>query len=443
MRSSLGVVLPLALVMTGVCLNGGAVGDDVKNGEGKQREAYVTLLYGDYLLPVRVLGHSLKLSGTQREMIVLCTQEVSMETRKILEGDGWTVKQTKSIPCPYTNHQRLYSKVFTKLLIWTLTEYHRIVFMDSDTLVYANIDELFNCGKFCAAYRHSDLFNSGVLVVKPDLLEFRKLTNKMNVYPSYDNADQGFLNYYYQSLVFAPMFNASNHHQQEEPMRLPAAYNADVGQYYVYTSRFFPLTRFKVLHHTLGPVKPWKWWAYPLFDLNWRWTEVRDSLQPSPDSPVRLILVAALNLLLFIVLRGLTKLNIQQPVKLKIKGYRLSITAATLIVLSYVLGFIAIPDSMHPHFAIPAFCLWTLFFLQLFCFCVCVVTRPVHNCECNTFRCTWVIGILPLLPLVVPLFISAFFTRVCVFFSLIALSFICSCVIFTISLDKAPVRFYL
>ena len=350
-----------------------AIQHEEKQRKSSKEEAYATLLYGDYLLSVRVLGQSLKRSGTQREMVVLCTEEVSKKSRKILEDDGWTVKSISALSSPYKNYAKQYSKVFTKLLIWTLTDYRRIVFMDSDTLVYANIDELFNCGKFCAAYRHSDLFNSGVLVVKPDLQEYRNLINKIGIYPSYDNTDQGFLNYYYRSLVFAPMFNASNPHSQELPMRLPTAYNADVGQYYVYTSRFFPLSSYKVLHHTLGPVKPWKWWAYPIFDLNWHWVEVRDDLQPSPDSPIGLVLVAALNLIPLLVTRRLKHINTQLPcsrlsMMTRNKVLCLSVAVFFLLALSYVLGFAATPDSMHPYFAIPAFCLWSLFFIQLFCF---------------------------------------------------------------------------
>lgn len=395
----------------------------------------MTLLYGEYLLPVRVLGLSLRLSGTQREMIVLCTEEVSTESRKILNDDGWTVKPIKAIPSPYPNHAKQYSKVFTKLMVWTLTEYRRVVFMDSDTLVYANIDELFHCGKFCAAYRHSDLFNSGVLVVKPDLLEYHNLISKIGIYPSYDNGEQGFLNYYHKSLVFAPMFNVSNTHNQEEPMRLPAAYNADVAQYYGYTSRFFPFTRFKVLHHTLGPVKPWRWWAYPIFDLNWYWVDLRNNLQPSPDSPMGLILAAVVNFLLLVSMRGLKYLNFQ-PIVLKIRRFHLSIIAASILVLSYVLGFIAVPDSMHPCYAIPTFCLWTLFFLQLFCFFLRTVTVSSQTCRFASCKCTFLIGMLPLAPLVVPLFISAFFTRVCVFLTLIALCVICSHIIFIRSLNN-------
>ena len=405
------------------------------HSQDRKAEAYVTLLYGDYLLSVRVLGQSLKRSGTQREMVVLCTEEVSKKSRKILEDDGWTVKSISALSSPYKNYAKQYSKVFTKLLIWTLTDYRRIVFMDSDTLVYANIDELFNCGKFCAAYRHSDLFNSGVLVVKPDLQEYRNLTSKIGVYPSYDNADQGFLNYYYQSLVFAPMFNASNPCSQELPMRLPAAYNADVGQYYVYTSRFFPLSSYKVLHHTLGPVKPWKWWAYPIFDLNWHWVEVRDDLQPSPDSPIGLVLAATLNLLFLATLIILRLYNVEKPTGLGVlKSENLVYKVMSMLILpvSCIVGFYAVPDSMHPRYAIPTFCLWTIFFVRLFLFCLTsflakTIPLLVHECAVSNF--IPLICVVLFIPLALPLYITSFSVRVSAFLTLTLISFCCCQVI--------------
>ena len=438
------IVIVLTRVLSGelISLKPQHTANEAGRGEKNKGEAFVTLLYGDNVLPVRVLGFSLKQSGTQHEMIVLCTEEVTMQSRRILENDGWIVKPIETIASPYTNSPKKYNKVFSKFVIWTLTEYRRIVFLDSDTLVYDNIDELFHCGKFCAAYRHSDLFNSGVLVIKPDLQEYRNLVSKIGIYPSYDNADQGFLNYYYRRLTFALMFNASNPHYQEEPMRLPAIYNADVGQYYVWTSRFFPLEPYKVLHHTLGPVKPWKWWAYPIFDLNWHWVELRDKLLPYSDDTNGLMSIlwgASVNVLLLIVLSSLKFLHIKKPdwfVILKLKGSKLSIVVAVLLLLSYALGFNVIPDTMHPYFAIPSFCLWTLFFVQLFFFFVGFVTCTSQVCCFRLNNFAFLIFTLLFMPLVVPLYISAFFTRVCVFLFLIVLCTICSHLIIVRSLHQ-------
>ncbi|CAN0426143.1 unnamed protein product, partial [Ectocarpus sp. 13 AM-2016] len=52
---------------------------------------------------------------------------------------------------PNQNFQSRLVFVYTKLLIVEMEEeYDRIVFLDADTLVLENIDELFECEPFCA-----------------------------------------------------------------------------------------------------------------------------------------------------------------------------------------------------------------------------------------------------------------------------------------------------
>ena len=49
-------------------------------------EAYVTLLYGDeFVLGVRVLGKSLRDTGTRRDMVVLVSDGVSEYSRELLQ----------------------------------------------------------------------------------------------------------------------------------------------------------------------------------------------------------------------------------------------------------------------------------------------------------------------------------------------------------------------
>lgn len=69
---------------------------------------------------------------------------------------------------PNQNFQSRLVFVYTKLLIVEMEdEYDRVVFLDADTLVLENIDELFECEPFCAVMRHSELLNSGVIVITP------------------------------------------------------------------------------------------------------------------------------------------------------------------------------------------------------------------------------------------------------------------------------------
>ena len=88
--------------------------------ESDLREAYVTLLFGDFLLGVRILGQSLEESGTKKERIVITASDVSQESQDILENDGWTVKPLVEIPNQYPDADG--PKLSTKLVIWLLTQ---------------------------------------------------------------------------------------------------------------------------------------------------------------------------------------------------------------------------------------------------------------------------------------------------------------------------------
>jgi hypothetical protein len=65
-----------------------AAGAGVAAAAGTE-EAYVTLLYGDeFVLGVRVLGKSLRDTGTRRDMVVLVSDGVSEYSRKLLQVCG-------------------------------------------------------------------------------------------------------------------------------------------------------------------------------------------------------------------------------------------------------------------------------------------------------------------------------------------------------------------
>lgn len=87
---------------------------------------------------------------------------------------------------PNENFQSRLVFVYTKLLIVEMEdEYDRIVFLDADTLVLENIDELFECEPFCAVMRHSELLNSGVVVITPSRELYRHMHGLIGELDSY------------------------------------------------------------------------------------------------------------------------------------------------------------------------------------------------------------------------------------------------------------------
>ena len=60
-----------------------------------------------------------------------------------------------------------------------------VVYLDADTIVVKNIEDLFKCQKFCANLKHSERLNSGVMVVEPSEKVFKDMSSKINTMYSY------------------------------------------------------------------------------------------------------------------------------------------------------------------------------------------------------------------------------------------------------------------
>jgi alpha-N-acetylglucosamine transferase len=106
--------------------------------------AFVTFLSNDEYLPgARVLHQSIKNTGSKYRFVVMITDEVSQQARMILTADGCILKEIAVLPNPKSDEVR-YKWVYSKLRAWELTEYDRIVFLDSDAILVKNIDELFS-----------------------------------------------------------------------------------------------------------------------------------------------------------------------------------------------------------------------------------------------------------------------------------------------------------
>ena len=133
--------------------------------------------------------------------------DVTESHRKILMEDGWIVRSLGPLPeaCVKNTGFEMYYSHFVKIQIWLLTEYRRVVYIDADAIVLHNIDHLFSCAEYCSSYHHSELFNAGVEVLKPSLDIFKDMCTHIQSIGSYTIGDQGFMNYYYEQLKYAPM----------------------------------------------------------------------------------------------------------------------------------------------------------------------------------------------------------------------------------------------
>ncbi|XP_042314848.1 glycogenin-1 isoform X2 [Sceloporus undulatus] len=219
-------------------------------------QSFVTLATNDsYVKGALVLGSSLRNYRTTRRLTVLITPHVSDPMRKVLEKVFDEVKLVDVLDSGDVAHLALLKRpelgvTLTKLHCWGLTEYSKCVFMDADTMVLSNIDELFEREELSAAPDPGwpDCFNSGVFVYRPSIETFNQLLQLATEKGSFDGGDQGLLNTFFSNWATADI---SKH--------LPFIYNLSSISIYSYLPAFKAFgTNAKVVHF-LGRLKPWNY----------------------------------------------------------------------------------------------------------------------------------------------------------------------------------------
>ncbi|XP_066169620.1 glycogenin-2 isoform X1 [Sylvia atricapilla] len=219
-------------------------------------QAFVTLATDDvYCQGALVLGQSLRNHKTSRKLAVLITPEVSSGMRSVLSSLFDEVIEVDVLDSADSVHLALMQRpelgvTFTKLHCWTLTHYSKCVFMDADTLVLCNVDELFDREEFSAAPDSGwpDCFNSGVFVFRPSLKTYNLLLQFAAEHGSFDGGDQGLLNSFFSNWATADIGK-----------HLPFIYNLSSSSVYTYVPAFNHFGRDAKVVHFLGPTKPWNY----------------------------------------------------------------------------------------------------------------------------------------------------------------------------------------
>ncbi|KAJ0062423.1 hypothetical protein NL108_012108, partial [Boleophthalmus pectinirostris] len=137
---------------------------------------------------------------------------------------------------------------FTKIHCWTLVQFSKCVFLDADTLVLSNVDDLFDREELSAAPDPGwpDCFNSGVFVFRPSLQTHARLVQHANQHGSFDGGDQGLLNSFFSSWATEDLYK-----------HLPFVYNLSASTVYSYLPAFKQFGHKAKIVHFLGSTKPW------------------------------------------------------------------------------------------------------------------------------------------------------------------------------------------
>ncbi|XP_057434078.1 putative UDP-glucuronate:xylan alpha-glucuronosyltransferase 4 [Lotus japonicus] len=210
--------------------------------------AYVTVLHSSeaHVCGAIVLAQSILQTGKTIfqpiDLLLLADESISPESIRGLKAAGWKVKRIQHIQNAKNNAYN-----YSKLRIWQLTMYDKIIFIDSNLLVVQNMDSLFTYPQLSASPNdRRALFNSGLLIVEPSHCMFEYMMNKTSKVVQGD--DQGFLN---------EIFTWWH--------RLPSGVNYLKSAYQLINEKYEVLEDVYAVHY-FG----WKpWMCYRDYDCNW------------------------------------------------------------------------------------------------------------------------------------------------------------------------------
>jgi glycogenin len=224
----------------------------IKNG------AYVTLVTSDsYVAGAGVLARSLQATGTKRQIwCLVANKNLSASSLEILRSIFDGVTEVDCIDSGDKANLALLGRpelgpTFTKLHLWSLIQFEKVVFLDADTLVLKNIDDLFEREEFsaCADIGWPDCFNSGVFVATPNEETYQNLMKLAEKEGSFDGGDQGLLNAYFSDWSIGP-----------SSRRIPFTYNLTINASYSYAPAYARFKNDVKVVHFIGTQKPWTYY---------------------------------------------------------------------------------------------------------------------------------------------------------------------------------------
>ncbi len=197
--------------------------------------AYVTLVTNDdYATGAAALIRSLRLTGTEADIVVMHTVAVAGDRLEQLERLGGTLQQVDLLPtsdafnrahardvlhkvAPFDKGDKppLHTPLdnFTKLRLWELARYDAVAFIDADAIALQNCDRLFRYPEFCAApnvYETMGDFhrmNSGIFTARPDLATFETMLTRLDTPGAFwRRTDQTFLQRFFPDWHGLPVY---------------------------------------------------------------------------------------------------------------------------------------------------------------------------------------------------------------------------------------------
>ncbi|KAK5082991.1 glycogenin glucosyltransferase [Lithohypha guttulata] len=211
---------------------------------------YATLVMTDSYLPgAMVLGHSLRDRGAKAKLVAcVVLDKLSQTTIKELQvvyDDIVPVEQifNQQPANLYLMNRPDLISTFTKIELWKLKQYKRIVYLDADMVALRAPNELLSMDTNFAAVPDvgwPDCFNSGLMVFNPNMSDYYSLLALARRGISFDGADQGLLNMHFVDWE-----------------RLSFVYNCTPNANYQYVPAYRYFQSSINIIHFIGADKPW------------------------------------------------------------------------------------------------------------------------------------------------------------------------------------------
>lgn len=147
------------------------------NKDGSRKYAYVMLLMINekYVPASIVLAESLKKIGCLADLVMMIDENISEDTVNLLKMFYDKIIKVEKIVIK--NKDVVQKYLITKIQGLKLTEYEKIALIDVDSIIISNPNKIFSY-KVPAGQYIKNVLSSGIILLKPNLIDFEKLLIK-------------------------------------------------------------------------------------------------------------------------------------------------------------------------------------------------------------------------------------------------------------------------
>ena len=148
--------------------------DIMIRNDGSKKYAYVTLLMilDIYASPAIILAESIRKLGSLADLVVLLDKGVSKDTEDLLKKFYDKIILIDLIEIKHENQTQKY--ILSKLEGLKLLEYEKIILIDIDSIIFNNIDSIFNKQEPSCIFIEN-ILNTGLILLKPNLKKYNQM----------------------------------------------------------------------------------------------------------------------------------------------------------------------------------------------------------------------------------------------------------------------------